>query len=82
MNITTKHTSNASGRGGVIATGTVSGKRHQVTTPWDHSVSAAKNHGRAAAAFVRKNIPMGQWDKVAARATHRANADQSHTFIV
>lgn len=44
MNITTKHKSNASGRGQVIAKG--GGK--QRTISWDHSVSADRNHGAAA----------------------------------
>lgn len=82
MNITTKHTSNNNGRGQVRATGTVNGKRRQVTVSWEHSISAAKNHGRAAADFVQKNFPESTWDRIAARTTHTGYADGSHKFFL
>jgi hypothetical protein len=82
MNITTKHTSNVNGRGQVIATGTLNGKARQKTVSWDHSISAARNHGRAAADFVQKNFPVDQWERIAQTTTHEARKNGSHVWTI
>ena len=59
MKVTTKHTSNANGRGQVIAKGM--GK--QLTISWDHSTTPERNNELAAVAFKDKHFPSGfvQW---------------------
>lgn len=82
MDITTRYTSNNSGRGQVKATGTVSGKRRQVTVSVDQSISPAKNHGRAAAEFVVRHMPESTWDRIAHGTRHTGFADGSHKFYL
>lgn len=79
MNITTRHTSNASGRGQVIAKG---GGR-QRTISWDHAKSADHNHGAAAGTLIRAlNGRIGQpaLDDLMSHIVHTVNDDGSHTF--
>jgi hypothetical protein len=64
MNFTSKHTSNHNGRGGVKVTATVQGKARQVTSPWDHSISRLRNHGRAMAAFANKHMTQSDRDQL------------------
>lgn len=79
MKIVTRHTSNAAGRGQVIAKG--NGK--QRTISWDHSKSADWNHGAAAGtlavALVGKHTGPDA-DQVVSTAIHTVNDDGSHTF--
>lgn len=82
MNITTRHTGNANGRGGVVATGQVDGKTRRKTVAWDHARSAAANHASAAAQFVQRNFNESQWDVIAFNTSYTLNDDQSYTWTV
>lgn len=50
--IRTRHTSTASGAGRIVATNNVTGQ--QATLPYDHAVSADRNHLKAAAALGKR----------------------------
>lgn len=83
MKISTRHTSNAQGRGQVIAKATVNGLSKQRTASWDHAVSADRNHGNAAGTLAAALIVGKTARRLAAQhATHTVNADGSHTFVL
>lgn len=77
MNITTKHTSNASGRGQVIAKG--GGK--QRTVAWDHSKSNDWNHGNAAGTLALVLFQGEASRRLASKvATHKVTDTNTHVF--
>lgn len=85
MNITTKYKTTSKGAGRIEVTGTIEGKRHTLTVPYDHSLSRNKRHGRAAAAFVNKYGSMSEARRLAtAVATVQAswtdNGNQGFVF--
>lgn len=76
MNITTKHTSNANGRGQVIAKG--GGK--QRTTSWDYSKSDDWNHGNAAGTLALVLFQGETARRLAAKMATHTKRNGVHTF--
>ncbi len=77
MNINTTYKADQKGAGKIIARSST-GK--QKTVSYDHSVSTAVNHGRAAADLALRSVPTGSIDRARETSTHEYVGNGKHRF--
>lgn len=81
MNLTTK----TNKTGTITVSGTVKGKRRQLTVPYDENISRVRNHGRAGGAFANKFLSHEEARALGTaittvQASWKENENQGFTF--